>query len=280
MSAEEWSLYADLYDKHATGGTAPYGVLATALLRTLPRDARVLEVAAGSGWAAATLARDAPHLRVLATDFAPAMVALARARGVEARVADAAALGAAFDAATFDAVLSLFGVLVLPPAVRDAALRSARDVLAPGGQLVLSTWAFGRDLGPRGFHRALFTALAAGRRAVQPATADASGSPTHPSPPDADVLRAQVATVEGLSDVEVHECAGSFPVSVRHMVDLITDNPMMMATVPGIDEAGATTTFRNALTASLLSSLQPTNDDIDKLLFLPTAAYLVVACRK
>ena len=44
MSAEEWSLYADLYDKHATGGTAPYGVLATALLRTLggaPRDARV-----------------------------------------------------------------------------------------------------------------------------------------------------------------------------------------------------------------------------------------------
>ena len=85
----------------------------------------MLEVAAGSGWAAATLARDAPHLRVLATDFAPAMVALARARGVEARVADAAALGAAFDAATFDAVLSLFGVLVLPPAVRDAALRSA-----------------------------------------------------------------------------------------------------------------------------------------------------------
>jgi ubiquinone/menaquinone biosynthesis C-methylase UbiE len=100
----------------------------------------VIDVGAGSGGAALALA----HLGypVTAIDAAPAMVERIRERasvaGVEiaARVMDAATL--ALPDATFDAALSVFGIILLPDAVRGLA--EMRRVVRPGGRVAIVTW--------------------------------------------------------------------------------------------------------------------------------------------
>lgn len=96
---------------------------------------RVLDVGCGPGYVGlAALARGAD---VAASDIAASMIDLARARGLDAVQADAEHLP--FPGSSFDAVT---GNLLLPhlPRPDDAAVEMTR-VLAPGGRLVLSTWA-------------------------------------------------------------------------------------------------------------------------------------------
>lgn len=96
---------------------------------------RVLDVGCGPGYVG--LAAAARGAEVSASDIADSMIALARARGLDAVQADAEQLP--FPASVFDAVI---GNLLLPhlPRPEEAAVEMAR-VLAPGGRLVLSTWA-------------------------------------------------------------------------------------------------------------------------------------------
>jgi SAM-dependent methyltransferase len=105
--------------------------------RWLPPGVRVLEVGCGHGALAAALGA-AGH-RVTAIDADAECVADARARGVDAHVAEFPKLEGVAEA-SFDAVLfthSLHHVHAL-----DAAVRRARELLAPGGTLVVEdfTW--------------------------------------------------------------------------------------------------------------------------------------------
>jgi ubiquinone/menaquinone biosynthesis C-methylase UbiE len=112
----------------------------------------LLEVAAGAGDTGLLAAeRLRPGGRLVSTDAAPEMVEAARRRAreleaddVELVVGDAAALP--FAAASFDAALCRFGVMLVPDC--DAAARELARVLRPGG---VRPWRCGRRaFGTRG----------------------------------------------------------------------------------------------------------------------------------
>jgi SAM-dependent methyltransferase len=115
---------------------------ATDLMLDLARigpGSRVLDVAAGDGDQSLTAAqRVGPSGYLLATDIAPNLVAIAarvfRGAGLkntEARVMDAEELGV--EDASFDAVISRFGLFFLPDLAR--ALLEIRRALKPGGRI-------------------------------------------------------------------------------------------------------------------------------------------------
>ena len=116
-------------------------------------DERVLDVAAGNG--NATLAAARRGCKVTSTDYVPGLLERgeerARAEHLEVRfqVADAEALP--FEDATFDAVLSTFGVMFSPDQ-KQAASELAR-VCRPGGRIGLANWT------PDGFVGQLFKTM-------------------------------------------------------------------------------------------------------------------------
>jgi ubiquinone/menaquinone biosynthesis C-methylase UbiE len=124
-------------------------------------DERVLDVAAGNG--NATLAAARRGCRVTSTDYVSELLdrGAERARAerlpVEFKVADAESLP--FEDASFDAVLSTFGVMFSPDQAR-AASELAR-VCKPGGRIGLANWT------PEGFVGQLFKIL--GRQLPPPA---------------------------------------------------------------------------------------------------------------
>ena len=103
-------------------------------------DERVLDVAAGNG--NATLAAARRGCQVTSTDYVSTLLergaARARAEGLEVKfeVADAEALP--YDDASFDAVVSTFGVMFAPDHATSAA-EMAR-VCRPGGRIGLANW--------------------------------------------------------------------------------------------------------------------------------------------
>jgi len=103
-------------------------------------DERVLDVAAGNG--NATLAAARRGSRVTSTEYVSTLLdrgaARARAEGLEVafQVADAEALP--FEDASFDAVVSTFGVMFAPDHA-TAAAEMAR-VCRPGGRIGLANW--------------------------------------------------------------------------------------------------------------------------------------------
>ena len=101
----------------------------------------VLDVAAGSG--NATLAAARRFASVTSTDYVPALLERARHRAqaegfanVTFEVADAEALP--YPAASFDVVLSTFGVMFAPDHQRAAA--ELMRVCSPGGRIGLANW--------------------------------------------------------------------------------------------------------------------------------------------
>ncbi len=101
---------------------------------------RVLNVAAGNG--NATLAAARRFADVTSTDYVPALLDKGRRRAeaeglnVRFQVADAEALP--FDAASFDVVLSTFGVMFAPDQARAA--RELLRVVRPGGRIGMANW--------------------------------------------------------------------------------------------------------------------------------------------
>jgi ubiquinone/menaquinone biosynthesis C-methylase UbiE len=100
---------------------------------------RVLDVGCGAGAALAPAARVAAS--AVGVELSPVMAERARtvAPAAEVRVGDASKLD--FEDGSFDIVLSAFTVFFMPDPT--AALTEWRRVLAPGGRIVLSTWAGG-----------------------------------------------------------------------------------------------------------------------------------------
>jgi ubiquinone/menaquinone biosynthesis C-methylase UbiE len=101
---------------------------------------RILETAAGTGIVTEALARAVPSAAIVATDLNQPMLDVAAGRvespKVEFRQADAQ--GLPFPDASFDLVVSQFGVMFFPD--RVAAYREARRVLKPGGRFLFSAW--------------------------------------------------------------------------------------------------------------------------------------------
>ena len=104
----------------------------------------IVDLAAGAGdtgFLAAPLLE--PGGRLVTTDVAPEMLAVAQRRaaelglgGVEFRIEDAAALS--FDDATVDGILCRWGLMLVPD--MDAAAGEIRRVLRPGGRAGLAVW--------------------------------------------------------------------------------------------------------------------------------------------
>lgn len=101
---------------------------------------RVLDVATGTGWAARRMA--ARGAKVSGIDLGPDLIEAAKALAhedwllIEFQVADAEALP--FEGASFDAVISTFGVMFASQPERAAA--ELARVCKPGGRLGLATW--------------------------------------------------------------------------------------------------------------------------------------------
>ena len=127
----------------------------------LRTDERVLDVAAGNGNATRAAARRG--CLVTSTDYVSSLLERgaerARAEGLQAafQVADAEALP--FPDASFDAVLSTFGVMFSPDQARAAA--ELARVCCPGGRIGLANWT------PDGFIGQVFKTL--GRHLPPPA---------------------------------------------------------------------------------------------------------------
>lgn len=127
----------------------------------LPPGATVLDVAAGNG--NATLAFARRGCDVTSTDYVEALLSRGRARAnaegleIKSHVADAEQL--AFEDASFDAVVSTFGVMFAPN--QAAAAREMVRVCRPGGKIGMANWT------PDGFIGQLFRTL--GRRVPPPA---------------------------------------------------------------------------------------------------------------
>ncbi len=119
----------------------------------LRAGSRVLDVASGNGNAALAAARR--WCEVVATDYVPALLERAgqRARAdrlpIEFRAADAENLP--FPDASFDAVLSTFGVMFTPD--QERAARELLRVCRPGGKIGLANWT------PEGFIGQLFKTI-------------------------------------------------------------------------------------------------------------------------
>jgi SAM-dependent methyltransferase len=127
----------------------------------LTPGAHVLDVAAGNG--NATLAFARRWCNVTSTDYVDSLLARSRARaeaeGLEVgyRVADAEQLP--FDAGSFDAVVSTFGVMFTPNQAKAAG--ELLRVCRPGGMIGMANWT------PEGFIGQLFKTL--GRHIAPPA---------------------------------------------------------------------------------------------------------------
>ena len=145
--------------QQGTWASADYGIIGTTLqivgeqlLEAVDVRAgeRVLDVAAGNG--NATLAAARRFASVTSTDYVPALLEQGRRRAeaehldVTFRVADAEALP--FPDASFDVVVSTFGVMFTPDQERAAS--ELMRVCKPGGRIGLADWT------PTGFIGQLF----------------------------------------------------------------------------------------------------------------------------
>ena len=127
----------------------------------LRTDERVLDVAAGNG--NATLAAARRGCQVTSTDYVAALLERgaerARAEHLEVHFQAADAEALPFEDASFDAVLSTFGVMFAPDQAKAAA--ELARVCRPGGRIGLANWT------PEGFIGQVFKTL--GRHVPPPA---------------------------------------------------------------------------------------------------------------
>jgi phosphatidylethanolamine/phosphatidyl-N-methylethanolamine N-methyltransferase len=151
-----WNRIAKNYDRSMVllGGPIPRMVSLAA--EAVNGAERVLEVAAGTGLVTVALARAARE--VVATDYAPEMVALLERRVRQAhlenvRCEPADIYSLPFSPASFDAVVAA-NVLHLVPDLAGA-LSSLRRQVKPGGRLIVPTFCHGQTLLARLISRAL-----------------------------------------------------------------------------------------------------------------------------
>jgi SAM-dependent methyltransferase len=138
-AADAWDRYFDWYSR----AFAPVMTWCADAIDAAP-GMRVLDVAAGSGQPALTIApRVQPGGSVLGIDFSPEMIAVAERRARQAgatnvafRTMDAEQLE--LPDTSFDAVTCACGIIFFPDVHR--ALAEVRRVLKPGGPIAIVVW--------------------------------------------------------------------------------------------------------------------------------------------
>lgn len=137
---ESWGAIAADYEEAFEGLTTQFAADVLGLLDLKPGE-RVIDVAAGTGAFSLMAAR--AGIEVLATDFAPGMVARIRERiaaanvsGISAEVMDGQALAVAD--ASFDASISILGLIFFPDIAKG--LSELRRVLRSDGRAAVLCW--------------------------------------------------------------------------------------------------------------------------------------------
>lgn len=139
---ERWNNHVAVYEEVFEPLTNAFARRALDHLDVAPGD-RLIDIGAGAGGAALIAAARGGD--VVAMDASPGMVAriVSRANGTEgitgrvrAAVMDGMALG--LPDGSFDAAISVFGVILFPNA--DLGMREIARVLKPGGRAAIVTW--------------------------------------------------------------------------------------------------------------------------------------------
>ena len=139
---ERWNNHVAVYEEVFEPLTSAFARRALDHLNVGPGD-RLIDIGAGAGGAALIAAARGGD--VVAMDASPGMVAriVSRANGTEgitgrvrAAVMDGMALG--LPDGSFDAAISVFGVILFPNA--DLGMREIARVLKPGGRAAIVTW--------------------------------------------------------------------------------------------------------------------------------------------
>ena len=227
----------------------------------LAGGARVLDVATGTGNAAIAAARG--DCEVVGIDFAPSLLECARARAqgdrfaIEFREADAGALP--FDDASFDAIVSVFGVMFAPDQERAAA--ELLRVCRPGGRIGIASWT------PDGMVGEMFGILA-GHAPPLPG----------PHPPTAWGRRARVRELlgDGVDGIEVAEREHVFRYRTPESFGAFHGRnfgPVKLA-LEALDDSG-----RDALQRDLADMMRRWNRRADGAVSAPGAYLEVVATR-
>lgn len=254
--ADFWSGCSD-YKEVAHDFTAEFSRVAWALAG-LPRGAKVLDIAAGTGALALTAARAGAD--VLATDFSAGMVDAIKAHdlpNLEARVMDGQALD--LPDASFDAAFSMFGIMLFPD-WRKGLGEMAR-VVRPGGIGVIGTWREGSGAAAN-----LLLAERVGQ--LFPDIADPEPIEGMNVLRDPDRLRAEMEAV-GLGDLSILEVVHDFQLEGRAMDDpdrLFQFSPIW----PLLDADG-----KGRVLASIRESLAASNN----VLPIPSPAWIATAHR-
>jgi len=218
----------------------------------------VLDLACGTGNAAIEAAR--AGAQVTGLDAAPRLVDVARARAAAAGVPATFVVGDAqelpFADASFQCVLSVFGVIFVPDPPR--AIAEIVRVLEPGGRALVSAWR------PEGPVQAMVGVLARG-------VAAAGGPRRTPFPwHDPDAVR-EVAAAHG-AHVEAEDgrlvVAGASPEA--YFADGEAYHPMSVAARPLIERAGT----YPALREEAIAALRAGNEDPEA--FRATSPYRVL----
>lgn len=136
-------LIPEIYDAHLGPLFFEFSArdLAQRVAAGSPADARVLEIACGTGISTEHLQRAMPDAEIHATDLNQAMLNVAQSKrgglpNVTFSVADVQSLP--FGDSSYEAVVCQFGLMFFPD--KAAALREIHRALRPGGLLAMNVW--------------------------------------------------------------------------------------------------------------------------------------------
>jgi SAM-dependent methyltransferase len=133
----EWDHHVSVYEAVFEPFSLQFAKAAIRKLDLVP-GAHVLDVGAGSGGAALTLAQMGYKVTAIDASLEMCRRIAARAQGlpIDARAMDGQELS--LPDASFDAAISVFGVSLFPEAARSLA--EMRRVVKPGGRVAVVTW--------------------------------------------------------------------------------------------------------------------------------------------
>lgn len=257
--------------QQAAWSTGNYAVVGTTLqivgenlceALDLRSGARVLDVAAGNG--NATLAAARRWCEVTSTDYVASLLDAGRARaqaeGHAIRFQEADAENLPFPDATFDAVLSTFGVMFTPD--QDKAAAELARVCKPGGRIGLANWT------PESFIGQLFKTIG---KYIPPAPGVKS--------PALWGTKARLEELFGKSAKEIHATSRQFTfryASPAHWIDVFRTYYGPMNKTYGALDAGKQAAF----TQDVLALMARDNRSGDGTLVLPSEYLEVVIERK